>query len=187
MTSEKLVTIGCSILILVVVVAFGIAEAVLYSNGTKYTPATQSCPDFPKSKSKLAVKFSLFSGVFHNHLSVEKEHNTYIQLQCPSIMMDNEVYSNDQLLTRTRIEPFSVIKNSVVRLNDCHGDRLYTIKTGDLLTMLKDRFTLKVSMGIWDSQENELLAYVQGKNVSNNKYHFTLPQGITSIFINILI
>ena len=159
--SEKLTAIGCLIFFIIVVVAFGITEAVLFSKGTKYTLDSESCPNIPKNKTKYAVKQEIFSSSFHSNLNVEKEHNTYIQMKCPTLNLENEVYSNDKLLSRINVEPSLVIKRSNVYLNDCHGNRIFTIKTGDFLTTLKNFLTFKSSMNILDDQE-QILAFVKG-------------------------
>jgi heme/copper-type cytochrome/quinol oxidase subunit 2 len=165
-------TILAGAVFILILLGFSISVMVIYSDGRAYTSANSECPVYPNITSAVAKK--QLSSQWHWTYKFN-EFDGRIQQNCPSQMHDTELYVNDDLVARSDGKLFST--KSKVYINDCHGDRIYTMEAGDVWDAIINSFHIEVSFLLWNADMSEILGYAKGRSWFNDDFEILNTDG----------
>lgn len=145
--------------ILVVVVGLALAEFAIWTSGTDiYLPQAKSCPTIPPASS-YTIEKELFAQ-WHWKYSFSGFEGVLVKM-CPSLKDDAAVYIDDDLVTRTDVKVFSFTNKAYVE--DCHGDRIFIIESGDAWAATINSVSVFVSLEV-QAPDGRVLGYVSDDN-----------------------
>ena len=142
--------------LLVLCIAFGIHVLVLHNEGTVYPDG--DCGALPGNP-VTATKVLLSQWNWRYDIS---DGGAKIQQVCPSLTHDVNVYGTDgRLVSRSDGKIATVLSKTYV--NDCHGDRLWTVRTGSLFQTVINGHKLWVSLEVRNTTD-DVVAFVDGRH-----------------------
>ena len=163
---------GCALFFTLVLFGFGISEIVIYTQGTAYTPNSTDCPLFPNITQVTATK-KIWS---QWHWTYEfEEFSGQIRQVCPSLQHDTGVYLDGALVSRSDGKIMSLV--SLTYINECHGTKVYNMKTGSVWQAIINSNKIWVSFLLSDAEQDQPLAYVESTSFFNDNIDIKNAQG----------
>jgi hypothetical protein len=150
---------------LIVIIGLSIALVVIGTRKmTSYSSSSTPCPIITNTPKNFELDIPTVSMWTHKS-SVKGEGLPKIELniQCPSITTDYEIFVDGALAAKTETDYWSSSNRFTIK--DCHGNSLFIAKTDGWLDSLKNSFKFKSSYMIFDGKnENNLVAFVEETN-----------------------
>jgi uncharacterized protein YxjI len=140
-------------------IGLGIWVSVIYSNSKNLISKNNTCGSFPSNTTHYTLKKKFYNQV-HWRYNIQ-EFSGYVQLICPTVEYDSILYVNDDIVGYIDGKILTTVSRSYI--NDCQGERLYTIKTGSKFQTIINSFKIDVSLLIKDKDNNITLGYVEAE------------------------
>lgn len=177
-------------LVLIGLAFIGLAFSVvgIYDNRNHYIPNDEECETIAPLDSFSAVK--QITSQWHWIYKVRNDAiSARSEQYCPTVKHDVNIFKNGKFLGRTDGKILTTVSKTFIR--DCHGKKIYVIRTGDAFETIVNMNKIFVSFELREyssdpNVENEVIAYAEQFNFFTNeillkdKYH----KSVSKMYMN---
>jgi hypothetical protein len=138
------ITYGTLIFFSIIFFGFGIYDCVKYAQRNVYKNNDYKCGEYDTNITSIIINKQLW-----NQWNWEyKGDSAAVVQRCPTFTHDVDVKINGRLSARTDGKVWTVV--SLTHINDCHGNRLWNIKTGSVFQTIINMNTIWVALLVFD-------------------------------------
>ncbi len=186
--TEKQFKIGLAIFVGAVIFALGVHVTYIYDQKNHYIDDSHECPSIPRVDKFKAEK--QLTSQWNWRYSARDAFSAKVEQYCPTLQHDVNIFYEGRFVGRSDGKILTTVSKTFLR--DCHGKKIYVLRTGDAFETIVNMNKIWVSFELREyntdasGEENEVIAYAEQFNFFTNEFELKDKYGnkISKLYMN---